>query len=68
MCMRVQHVQGCARTDRDMDRVRKRVRAEKRLKEKDLSKLTQGTHEDGGALRLWLDPDREDGTPGGRRW
>lgn len=51
-----------------MDRVRKRVRAEKRLKAKDLSKLTPGTHEDGGGLRLWVDPEREDGTPGARRW
>jgi integrase len=51
-----------------MDRVRKRVRAEKRLKAKDLSKLAQGTHEDGGGLRLWVEPDKDDGTPGARRW
>jgi integrase len=51
-----------------MDRVRRRVRAEKRLKAKDLSKLTPGTHEDGGGLRLWVEPDKDDGTPGARRW
>jgi len=61
-------VQGYAMTYRDTDRVRKRVRAEKRLKAKDLTKLEPGTHEDGGGLRLWVDPDREDGTPGARRW
>jgi integrase len=51
-----------------MDRVRKRVRAEKRLKAKDLAKLAPGTHEDGGGLRLWVDPGKGNGTPGARRW
>src|SRR5262245_3382755 len=55
-------------TFRATDRVRRRIRAEKRLKAKDLSKLAPGTHEDGGGLRLWVDPDHDDGTPGSRRW
>ena len=51
-----------------MDRVRRRTRAEKRLRVSDLAKLPPGTHEDGGGLRLVVEPDREDGKPGPRRW
>jgi integrase len=40
----------------------RRVRGEKRLKEKDIKKLGPGTHEDGGGLRLVVDPS------GARRW
>ena len=51
-----------------MDRVTRRVRAEKRLRAGDLAKLPPGTHEDGGGLRLVVKPDHEDGTPGARCW
>lgn len=51
-----------------MDRVRRRIRTEKRLRASDLEKLPPGTHEDGGGLRMVVDPDRYDGTPGPRRW
>ena len=40
----------------------KRVRAERRLKAKDIDKLTPGVHEDGGGLRLVVEPS------GSRRW
>src|SRR5262249_45481306 len=40
----------------------RRVRAEKRLKVKDLDKLRAGVHEDGGGLRLVVEPS------GSRRW
>jgi hypothetical protein len=40
----------------------RRVRAEKRLKTKDLDKLPAGVHEDGGGLRLVVEPT------GCRRW
>jgi len=48
--------------------VRKRIRAEKRFRANDLPKLRPGTHEDGGGLRLVVEPHSEDGTPGPRRW
>jgi integrase len=51
-----------------MHRVRNRVRGEKRLRAADVAKLAPGTHEDGGGLRLWVDPDRENGDRGPRRW
>jgi integrase len=51
-----------------MDRVRRRSRAEKRLRAGDLAKLAPGPHEDGGGLRLVVEPYREDGEPGPRRW
>ncbi len=51
-----------------MQRVRNRVRGEKRLRAADIAKLAPGTHEDGGGLRLWVDPDRESGDRGPRRW
>jgi integrase len=51
-----------------MDRVRRRSRAEKRLRAGDLAKLAPGPHEDGGGLRLVVEPDRGDGKPGPRRW
>ena len=40
----------------------RRVRAEKRLKAKDIDKLPAGVHEDGGGLRLVVEPS------GSRRW
>jgi integrase len=54
--------------DRDMNRVRQRIRAEKRLRASKLAKLPLGTHEDGGGLRLVVEPNGEDGKPGSRRW
>src|SRR6476646_7580294 len=39
-----------------------RVRSEKRLKAKDIDKLPAGVHEDGGGLRLVVEPT------GSRRW
>jgi Arm DNA-binding domain len=39
-----------------------RVRTERRLKAKDLDKLSPGLHEDGGGLRLVVEPT------GARRW
>jgi integrase len=51
-----------------MHRVRERVRGEKRLKAAELAKLPLGTHEDGGGLRLVVEPNGEDGKPGPRRW
>jgi hypothetical protein len=54
--------------DRDMHRVRKRARGEKRLKASEVPKLQPGTHEDGGGLRLVVEPGREKGKPGPRRW
>jgi len=47
-----------------MHRVRKRLRLEKRLRAADVPKLPPGTHEDGGGLRLIVEP----GKPGARRW
>ena len=51
-----------------MDRGRRRTRAEKRLRVSDRAKLPPGTHDDGGGLRLVVEPDREVGKPGPRRW
>jgi hypothetical protein len=42
--------------------VKRRNRAEKRLKVKGLDKLGPGVHEDGGGLRLVVEPS------GARRW
>jgi integrase len=44
-----------------------RVRAEKRLRAKDISALPPGAHEDGGGLRLVVEPPRGK-LPGSRRW
>jgi hypothetical protein len=51
-----------------MDRVRKRARGENRLKANEVPKLPPGTHEDGGGLRLVVEPSKEKGKPGPRRW
>ena len=40
----------------------RRMRAERRLKAKDIDKLPAGVHEDGGGLRLVVEPS------GSRRW
>ena len=44
-----------------------RVRAEKRLRAKDIAALPPGVHEDGGGLRLVVEPPRGK-LPGPRRW
>jgi hypothetical protein len=51
-----------------MQRVRERSRAEKRLRAKEVPVLGAGTHEDGGGLRLVVEPLRDNRTPGARRW
>ena len=45
-----------------------RERREKRLRSKDIAGLAAGLHEDGGGLRLLVEPDRRPGEPGARRW
>src|SRR4029077_13733898 len=51
---------GSAAADRDTDRgtghMQNRVRAEKRLRAKDIAALPPGAHEDGGGLRLVVEP------------
>ena len=42
-----------------MQRVRNRVRDEKRLKAKAIPQLSEGTHEDGGGLRLVVEPPKD---------
>jgi hypothetical protein len=49
-------------------RVLERSRAEKRLRAKEVPVLGTGTHEDGGGLRLIVEPPRDKRTPGARRW
>ena len=44
-----------------------RVRGEKRLRAKDIAALPPGVHEDGGGLRLVVEPPK-DKKPGPRRW
>jgi Phage integrase central domain/Arm DNA-binding domain len=44
-----------------------RVRGEKRLRAKDITALPPGVHEDGGGLRLVVEPPRGK-KPGARRW
>jgi hypothetical protein len=51
-----------------MDRARRRNTAERWLRVSEISKLPPGWHEDGGGLRLVVEPDREDGKAGPRRW
>jgi Arm DNA-binding domain len=51
-----------------MQRVRERLRAEKRLRAKEVPELHAGTHEDGGGLRLVVEPPKDKKTPGARRW
>jgi len=51
-----------------MERARRRNTAEKRLRVSEIAKLPPGWHEDGGGLRLVVEPDREDGKPGPCRW
>ena len=46
-----------------MQRVRNRVRDEKRLKAKAIPQLSEGTHEDGGGLRLVVEPPKDKKTP-----
>ena len=52
-----------------MQRVRNRVRDEKRFKAKAIPQLSEGTHEDGGGLRLVVEPPKDKKkTLGARRW
>lgn len=51
-----------------MQRVRERLRSEKRLRAKEVPELHPGTHEDGGGLRLVVEPPKDKKTPGARRW
>src|SRR5262245_29382816 len=47
--------------ERDMG-IERRIRSERRLRARDLGSLPEGVHEDGGGLRLVVDPS------GARRW
>jgi hypothetical protein len=49
------------------DQTQNRVRGEKRLRAKDIAALPPGVHEDGGGLRLVVEPAK-DKKPGPRRW